>query len=83
MQTVYGGNGLKIKGEKPWNERKGIREILNAENGPAYCYDKESDDDAGDFTHLFVNFSQADAFQHEPEAMVSAPNDKVPACAMP
>ena len=56
LQTLDGYNCLEIKSEESGNEREGIRKIFDAENGPAHRYDKEGDDDAGDFAHLFIDF---------------------------
>lgn len=83
MRTGNRYSRLKIKGKEPGYERKRIRQVFDAEESPTHCHNDEREKNAWHFAHLFVNLAQTDAFQHKPEAVIRAPNNEVPARAMP
>ena len=73
MKAADRYNRMKIKYEQSWNKGKGIRNVFDTEQCPAYGYDEKSDYDTGHFADFFVKFVQSNSFYDEPKTVIRTP----------
>lgn len=70
--------GAEVESEQPRNEGKSLSQVLNAEDSPTHHRDDEGDDDARHLTDFFIEFLQTHPFEHQPQAMIRAPDHEIP-----